>query len=238
MLPLRDLLDEVAGAGPKSIIDLGAGAGSALPLLRQRWPDARLIAVDNSPEMLAKIPAAPDTDIVSADIAFWQPETPVDLIISNAALHWLDRHDELFPRLMGWLSQGGRLAVQMPNNWAEPSHQAMFEVAATGPWRERLQPHLRTEPVLTADEYRRILEECATDTRIFEKTYTHRLEGEDAVASWMQGSSLGQLLEVLPRSEADDFLVRYRAALEGAYPTTPEDQTIFPFRRLFIIAVR
>jgi trans-aconitate 2-methyltransferase len=51
--------------------------------------------------------------LMQADVSAWEPEKPVDVIYSNAALHWLDAHDVVFPRLRSFLSPGGVLAVQV-----------------------------------------------------------------------------------------------------------------------------
>ncbi|MHC0443651.1 methyltransferase domain-containing protein, partial [Flavobacterium sp. 3-210] len=37
-----------------------------------------------------------------------------DLIFSNAALQWIDNHNELFPKIISRINPGGQLAVQMP----------------------------------------------------------------------------------------------------------------------------
>ncbi len=68
-----------------------------------------------------------------ADAATWVPERAPDLIFANAVLQWLPDHRTLLPRLFGLLAPGGVLAVQMPDNLAEPSHRLMREVAGDGP---------------------------------------------------------------------------------------------------------
>ena len=50
--PAMDLLARVPLEAPERLVDLGCGTGSATRLLRQRWPVADILGVDNSPEML------------------------------------------------------------------------------------------------------------------------------------------------------------------------------------------
>ncbi|MBT5475735.1 MAG: methyltransferase domain-containing protein, partial [Chloroflexi bacterium] len=50
--PAIDLLGRVNLDSPSIVYDLGAGAGNVTELLATRWPDARVIGVDNSEEML------------------------------------------------------------------------------------------------------------------------------------------------------------------------------------------
>src|SRR5215216_5828488 len=96
--PAVDLLTRVRLAHPARIIDIGCGPGNSTAMLRQRWPEATIIGLDNSPEMLA---AAKQTyaseQWLLADAAAWQADLPFDLVFSNAALQWLPDHANVFP---------------------------------------------------------------------------------------------------------------------------------------------
>ncbi len=108
--PAIDLLNRIDVAEPGEVVDLGAGAGNVTRLIKMRWPTARVTGVDTSPEMLAKAAAAaPEITWVLADLGRWRPERPVDVIYSNAALHWLEGHDTLFPALLSSLAPGGKV---------------------------------------------------------------------------------------------------------------------------------
>ena len=52
-----------------------------------------------------------ETTWIEADLAAWAPDAPVDVVFSNAALHWLDDHERLFPRLTRMLAPGGQLVI-------------------------------------------------------------------------------------------------------------------------------
>jgi len=142
--PVLDLLQRITHEAPARIVDLGCGTGNAAPLMRRRWPDARITGVDGSPDMLARAREAhPDATWIEADVAEWAPDEAPDLVFSNAALHWLDDHDRLFPRLLGMLAPGGQLAVQMPRNYHAPGLALVNETALDGPWRARLAAAVR-----------------------------------------------------------------------------------------------
>lgn len=131
--PALELLDRVTLTAPPLIYDLGCGSGEVTRLLAKRWPEARIVGLDSSKEMLATAASEPgNIPWVEADIRHWQPEAAPDLIYSNATLQWLEGHQELFPRLLGFLNPGGCLAVQMPLSWALPSHRLMRETLADG----------------------------------------------------------------------------------------------------------
>lgn len=56
--PAAELLARVQLDDVASIVDLGCGPGNSTALLRQRWPDADITGVDNSPAMLEEARAA------------------------------------------------------------------------------------------------------------------------------------------------------------------------------------
>jgi trans-aconitate 2-methyltransferase len=136
------------------------------------------------------------------------------------------------------LPAGGILAVQMPNNFAEPSHRAIFALAAEERWRERLAPLLRAPPVAPAEAYLEMLLPRTAHLDLWETTYWHVLDGEDPVPAWTSGSALRPFLGVLDEDERRDFLAAYAQAMRAAYPRRDDGRTPFPFRRLFIVATR
>lgn len=235
--PAVDLLARVESDAPGTVVDLGCGPGNVTALLRARWPEASLTGVDNSAEMLAAAPEnCPGATWLERDIADWTPDAPPDLIYSNAALHWIDGHDALLPRLIGWLAPGGALAVQMPNNWRAPSHKLMEQTVEVGPWAPRLAPMIRAEPVLAPAVYYDILGPHVTALDIWETEYLHVLEGDDPVVAFTKGAALKPFLDALAPDEAAAFETDYTARIARAYPPRADGRTLFPFRRLFIVA--
>ena len=237
--PAMDLLARVTVEAPKTVYDLGCGAGNVTRLLAQRWPDARIVGVDDSAEMLAQAAKeAPGIVWQCQSVASWTPEQAADLIYSNAALHWLPDHQALFRRLMGCLTPGGVLAVQMPRNFSEPSHALIRETVAGGPWRDRPAPLVQPSPVAPPEYYYDLLAPLAAELDMWETQYQHVLEGEDPVKEWTKGTWLKQFLDALDEGDRPAFEADYAVRLRKAYPRRADGKTVFPFRRLFIVARR
>jgi trans-aconitate 2-methyltransferase len=235
--PAIDLLNRVALEAPGEIYDLGAGAGNVTRLIRERWPGARVTGVDDSPAMLARAAAtAPAITWQQADLGAWTPPRPADLIYSNAALHWLTGHERLFPALLGGLAPGGVLAVQMPRNFGAPSHTLISEAARSGPWRATLEPLLRPAPVAEPAVYYDVLAPRTAALDIWETEYLQVLEGRDPVKEWTKGTWLRPLLDALAEPDRGRFEARYAELVARAYPPRADGRTLFPFRRLFIVA--
>lgn len=235
--PALDLLQRIDVAAPGTVYDLGAGAGNVTRLLAMRWPEAQTVGVDSSAEMLAK--AAADNPGISwqeADLAAWRPERPADLIYSNAALHWLDDHERLLPGLFAGLATGGVLAVQMPRNFAARSHTSITETALNGPWRATLEPLLRPSPVKPPEFYYDLLAPLAASLDIWETEYLQVLDGANPVKEWTKGTWLAPLLAALKEPLRSRFEAEYAERVAAAYPPRRDGKTLFPFRRMFLVA--
>jgi trans-aconitate 2-methyltransferase len=63
------------------------------------------------------------------------------------------------------------------------------------------------------------------------------LHGDDPVLDWYKGTGLRPVIAALPPDQAGEFLAAYRARMSEAYPAAPYG-TVFPFRRVFAVAVR
>ena len=236
--PTRDLIAAIGDLNPTEIVDLGCGTGNSTALLAHRWPKASLIGVDGSTEMLDQADQSGLHAVwQEADIASWQPSRPADLIFSNAALHWLDDHDVLFPQLVAGLRPGGMLAVQMPYNFSQPSHTLISEIAREPRWVERLSNVIRPSPVSTPETYLQMLEPLISAVRVWTTTYLHVLHGEHPVARWTGGATLRPVIAAL-EDDADEFIADYQTRLERAYPRRADGSTVLPFTRMFILAIR
>ncbi|MFA7281631.1 MAG: methyltransferase domain-containing protein [Sterolibacterium sp.] len=234
--PAADLLARVTLAAPRNIYDLGCGTGNATRMIKARWPEAAVTGVDNSAEMLAQ--AAQDSGEISwqqLNLADWDPEHPADLIFSNAALHWLPNHAQLFPTLMAKLAAGGMLAVQMPRNFNSPSHTLIVETVQNGPWHARLAHLLGPPPVGEPQHYYALLEPHASRIEIWETEYLEVLEGANPVKEWLKGTWLKPFLDQLDPTERPAFEANYAHRVSQAYPKRPDGKTLFPFKRLFLV---
>ncbi len=238
--PANEMLARVSLEAPARVLDLGCGPGNSTELLARRYSDAEILGLDSSPDMLSKArQRLPQARFFEADIASWTPDQPFDLVFANAVLQWLPGHQTLFPRLISWLSSGGCLAVQMPDNLNEPSHALMRDVADRGPWREKFAgiEKLREEIPPLERYYDWLSAEGAT-VDIWKTTYCHVMEGPDAIVEWVKSTGLRPFLERLTAPEQEEFLAQYEAALAEAYPMRSDGKRLLRFPRIFIVATR
>lgn len=236
--PALDLLARIPLSRPMRIVDLGCGAGNVTRLLAERWPNAELTGLDSSPEMLERARSAlPGARFELAGVEHWDSEDPLDLLFSNAALHWVDQHEALFPRLLDMLSPGGVLAVQMPGNFDAPSHRLIRELAASPAWSDKVGSG-RMGAVLGMADYHRLLAARSTRLSLWESTYWQALHGATPVLDWLRGTTLLPYVAPMDEATREAFFSELGALLADAYPSDGNGTTLFPFRRIFIVAQR
>ena len=131
--PFFDLTARIAADSPRQVVDLGCGPGNLTATLAGRWPQARVLGLDSSPDMLARAaPLATETpglSFAAADIRDWMPGPACDVVVSNAALQWVPGHLELLPDWLDALPAGAWFALQVPGNFGAPSHVLMRGLA-------------------------------------------------------------------------------------------------------------
>lgn len=236
--PALDLLSHVDVTNPSVIYDLGCGPGNSTALLLQRYPEASVTGVDNSPAMLASARlATPAAHYLQADLSTWQPPGQVDVLFANAALQWVDDHVALMQRLLAGLKPGGCLAVQMPDNLEEPSHVLMRKVAGDARWVEQLRHAASArQPILPARQYANQLLPLCRSLDIWRTSYHHRLESAAAIVDFVSSTGLRPFLDPLDDAGRKAFKAAYEQEIRLAYPPLNDGTVLLAFPRLFIVA--
>jgi trans-aconitate 2-methyltransferase len=233
-----DLLAQVPLERAAHIIDVGCGPGNSTELLALRYPHADILGLDNSPAMLeAARQRLPGARFEAADAAVWTPGPDVDLVFANAAYQWVPGHLAQLPRVLAALKPGAVLAVQMPDNLAEPTHRLMSEVAADGPWAARLASAAR-HPLPAPRVYWDALAPHAARLDIWHTIYNHRLADAAAVVAFISSTGLRPFLEPLGEGERAAFTADYTTRIAAAYPPMADGAVLLRFPRLFALARR
>jgi trans-aconitate 2-methyltransferase len=233
-----DLIARIPKSDYPVIYDLGCGTGHLTRILADTFPQAKVTGIDSSPQMLAEARRAfPTIQWKQADIRSWRPRTPPALIYTNAALQWVPDHGHLLPSLLNKLQPGGILAMQVPRHFESPSHLGLKELVMQREWRARLEP-LLLAPIPPPETYWNWLSPHARNLDLWETIYLQVLDGRNPVVDFMRGTALRPFLSILSEREAAKFVDAFAERMTAAYPTQPNGQTLFPFRRLFLVAQR
>ena len=239
--PAADLLGRVPPTPARSVYDLGCGPGNSTALLVSRFGHDAVVGLDTSEAMLTSARLRlPSTPFLLADATTWRPAEAADLIFTNAVLQWVPDHRKLLPRLFGLLAPGGVLAIQMPDNLDEPSHRAMRDVAADGPWSPLVgnAGASRADRMLTALDYYDLLAGLGAELDIWRTTYHHPMDSPGAIVCWVRSTGLRPFLDPLPPDQQVGFLAAYEAQIDRLYPIRSDGKRLLAFPRLFIVARR
>ncbi|NLS02752.1 trans-aconitate 2-methyltransferase [Rhizobium sp. P32RR-XVIII] len=238
--PVRDLLAQVPLERVAKAIDLGCGPGNSTELIIDRYGRQAVSGLDSDRNMLeAARKRLPDTSFTEADLATWQPDKPADLLFANAVFQWLPNHLDIFERLMDGLSEGGVLAVQMPDNLGEPTHLAMEETAHAGPWKAAFeQKSARRNTLPPASTYYSRLIGKSSRVDVWHAIYNHPMADAAAIVEWVKGTGLMPYLATAGEEHREAFLADYLSRVEKAYPKMADGRVLLRFPRLFMVAVK
>jgi len=219
-----DLLARVRHPKPRLIADLGCGPGNNTELIAERWPEALVIGVDSSADMIRAArerERAGHLEFRQADLTEWQPAEPFDIVLLNAVLQWIPNHTALLPGLAALLAPGGVLAFQMPGR---PGSAAVAvvdiarEITAEPRWRDKLSDVYPDHALLDPVGYIALLGELGLRTEAWETHYAYPLIGGDRLLEYWSGSVLRPALAPLAPEEAQQFAAEFSRRVSEANP--------------------
>ena len=238
--PAADLAARIQLDAPATVVDLGCGPGNSTQVLRTRWPQAKLLGIDKSSEMIqAAKTSYPDQDFLLADAASWTPTDSIDLVYSNAALQWLPDHRSLLRHLFSMVASSGALAFQIPSANYALVRTLIHDISRETRWSERMNGP-RTELTMESPAfYYDALVGDASSLDIWETEYQHVLASKPAIVEWIASTGLRPFLAALDTDdERSAFVAELHRRIDVAFESRIDGKVLFPFRRTFVIAYR
>jgi trans-aconitate 2-methyltransferase len=238
--PARDLLAQVPLERLITGYDLGCGPGNSTELLAERFGVNVITGIDSDEDMLEKARIRlPNTEFQKADIARWKPTQKADLLYANAVFQWVPNHIDVLVALMDHLKPGGVLAVQMPDNLNEPTHIAMQETGASGPWKHAIEnANLRRQPLPSPMDYFDRLSPKSARVDVWHTVYNHPMRDAQAIVEWVKGTGLRPYLEKAGEENRAAVLDDYLKRIDAAYPPMADGRRLLRFPRLFVVATK
>lgn len=129
---LLEHLDDLPDFVPATVVDLGCGTGALIPDLAQRYPQARLLAMDWATAMARRAPD-PAVPVCADALGLPLADHSVDLVVTNLMLQWVPDPRQVFAECARVLRPGGWLAcatfgpdtlVELRASWAAVDGQA------------------------------------------------------------------------------------------------------------------
>ncbi|MGU3574442.1 trans-aconitate 2-methyltransferase [Brucellaceae bacterium C25G] len=234
--PASDLIDQIKPNKLNHIVDIGCGPANSTELLFKRWPEAKISGFDSSPDMIEKArKRMPQLDFQLGNVETFQPAPETDLLFSNAVFQWVPDHIEQMQRLFRSLKTGAIMAIQMPDNLREATHQSMIKIAQDPRWQSRIGHKARNVLPAVLDYYEALCSD-AVHVDIWHTIYNHPLDGIEAVVEWVKGTGLRPFIDPLSDDERNDYLMQYAQELSLHYRVASDGKVLLAFPRIFILA--
>lgn len=237
--PAIDLVKKITVKQPKNILDIGCGPGNSTFVLKKMFPQAYILGVDNSEDMIKRAKETyPDINFQICDITTETDKLDnYDVIFSNACLQWIPDHETFIPILFKKLNKNGILAIQIPINGEETLFKIMNDVISEPQWNFSSMD-IETNGTLLPEEYFDILSGCTNNFDIWETVYYHNMPSVEAMVEWIKGTRLRPYLNALEKANAEKLEMEILKRAEAVYKVQKNGEIIFKFRRLFFVACK
>ncbi len=239
--PSIDLVNRIRmDRPPRTILDIGCGPGNSSQVLLERWPDARLTGVDNSPAMIEKAQRNfPHQEWILADASEYVPPADFDLVFSNAAIQWIPNHRALIAKMAGMLSAEGVLAFQVPRFNEMAISRIIDSVCRSKRWRKATERCARLFAYHDAGFYYDLLSGQLKSVDIWETAYYHIMESHLSIVEWLRSTAIRPYLDAIgSENDAEDFEADLLDGIKRAYHARSDGRVFFPFKRLFFIGLK
>lgn len=239
MQPSIDLTARAYAKKPdcKKILDVGCGSGMSTAAVAARFPEADILGLDLSEDMLRKACSLlPGVRFARQDCS--QPLDEYgkfDLVFSNAFLQWLDDQESFVQNVVRIVAPGGLIALQVPLFSQMPANRCMEQAALSFPGLTEKVQKVRCWNYDT-NRYYDLFSRYFADVDLWETSYYHQMDDHQQVLDFISGTALRQYLRFLDEGESARFQALVLQNLRAAYPVQPNGKVLFPFRRLFLLA--
>lgn len=238
--PSLDLISRISNLEPDNILDIGCGPGNSTAALEKAFPNAQILGVDSSEDMLGKARAShPDIRFEKCLVpdGLTQLREQYDLIFSNACIHWIPGQVHLLQTIFSKMKPGATLAIQIPLTQKAPFYQSLYRLVDAPQWKAKLGS-IHNFHNLQPEEYYDLLTGLAADFNIWETTYYHRVASVQAVIEWYKGSGLRPYLDALDSQGQAALQEELLHEMEKTYHTQKDGTVILKMPRMFFTATK
>lgn len=238
--PSLDLIGRISNLRPGNILDIGCGPGNSTAALKQAFPNAQILGIDSSEDMLRKARAThPDIRFASCRVPeeLGSLDDSYDLVFSNACIHWIPGQEALLRAIFSIMNPGATLAIQLPLTQKAPFYRVLYSLAKAPQWRDKLG-NIQNFHNLQPEEYYDVLTSLAEDFTIWETVYYHTVGSVAQVIEWYKGSGLRPYLDALSEPEQEQLQQELLYEMEKTYPVQKDGTVILKMPRLFFTAVK
>ncbi|MFA5375773.1 MAG: methyltransferase domain-containing protein [Dehalococcoidia bacterium] len=238
-----ELLSKAPLREDESVLDIGCGDGEITALIAGKVKRGRVIGIDSSNEMIGlakqRFPSKnyPNLSFVLKDVKDIDFNCELDLIFSNACLHWVTDHLPVLKKIRNSLKPSGRILFQMGGKGnANQIIKVMEHVIEQDKWRVFFTDFTFPYGFCSPDEYREWLTNLgftAIRAELVSKDMVH--ENKDKLASWVRTTWLPYTQRV-PEPKREEFIQETVDRYIRKYPADEHCRIHLQMKRLEVQA--
>ena len=159
----RKLIEKRKWTGNETVMDAGAGSGNLTKILADKVPNGKVFAVDAVSNMVhqakSNLSAYRNVQVIHASMSNVNLPTEVDVIFSNAALHWILDQEALFSHFWQFLKPNGELLIEGGGGKnLETTIPVIFKIMQSDQFKEYFVNWKQTWYFPTPEETERLLQ--------------------------------------------------------------------------------
>jgi trans-aconitate 2-methyltransferase len=239
------VVDRLGLAEADTVLDIGCGDGKVTAAIAARVPAGRVLGVDRSAGMVA-LARRRHAGAAGGRLSFCQMDAthlglaPVfDVVVSNAALHWVRDHAAVLAGARACLKPGGRLTFQMGGRGnAIQAIQVAQAVIARAQWSAYFRGFAFPYYFYGPDDYYPMLEQAGLEARrvaLVPRDMPH--PSLDSLAGWIRTAWL-PYHEPVPPELRHRFIAELAAEYAARFPPDPGGVLHVQMVRLEVEAVK
>lgn len=222
------------------ILDLGCGDGVLTQILSSKVPRGKVIGIDASKSMIDTAIEIREENLEFRvmNINDMNFKEKFDLIFSNAALHWVKDHKELFYKCNNALKDGGRIRFNFAGHGnCKNFFEVVKEIAKDEAYNAYFKDFEWPWYMPSINEYKELAKEVIVfkNINIYEENADRYFQNEEEIIGWIDQPSIVPFISILPENMKQEF--RDKVVKEMLERTKQKDGSYFEtFRRINILA--
>ncbi len=238
--PAIDLAANINVNNPKKIIDIGCGPGNSTQVLFKKWPESKIVGIDNSASMIKSAKKSyPKMEWQIEDATKMEKNDKYDVIFSNSTIQWIKDQEKLIKNFFDMLEEKGALAMQIPLFHTMPASNAIENVLLKQKWKEQTRGANNVFNFQSSGFYYDLLSEKTKSIDIWETSYIHIMPSHQYIVEMLKSAGIRPFLDKLDNEkEKIEFEHDIFKEITKAYPSQKDGNILFPFKRLFFIGYK
>lgn len=223
-----DFIKRMRLQGVKRLLDLGCGDGRITAYLAKMLPNAQIIGLDPSEEMITQAKALQykenlsNLSFVQGDAESYSFPTAFDAIVSFSCIHWIPNQPLLMSTLASHINKGGTLCFLCAPQVEHNLNSVLNTAIQLPQWKDRFVNYTDSMYLLTPDQWTHLLKQAGFTLQRIELV-TSRIpfstveKFSDWIAAW--APPLRQLPQHLHAAFMKDVVALYFKEHPGKSPS-------------------